>query len=248
MTREEKVLQLKQDFDEVYEAGKQAEYDAFWDTYQQNGEKGDYAYSFAGHGWTYDNFKPKYDISPTNLNTCFHGFFSGVSGSAKYVDFVDLLEKCGVTLDTSRCTNFASTFMSSYITRLGVIDLRSATRSISGTFYASFLVTIEKIIISENIAFTNNAFQNAGSLENLTFEGVIGQSGLNLQWSTKLSRASIENVIGCLSSTTSGLTVTLSREAVDYAFESEEDRGDGSWSSEWSALVDTKPNWTISLV
>ena len=33
----EKVLRQKQDFDDVYEAGKKAEYDAFWDAFQDNG-------------------------------------------------------------------------------------------------------------------------------------------------------------------------------------------------------------------
>jgi hypothetical protein len=55
MTREEKVLQLKQDFDEVYDAGKQAEYDAFWDVFQNNGNRTDYARAFADGKMRYLN-------------------------------------------------------------------------------------------------------------------------------------------------------------------------------------------------
>ena len=37
-------------------------YDAFWDTFQRNGERKDYRYGFSGIGWNDENFKPKYDI------------------------------------------------------------------------------------------------------------------------------------------------------------------------------------------
>jgi hypothetical protein len=67
--------------------------------------------------------------------------------------------------------------------------------------------------------------------------GTVSVSGLNLQWSTKLSKASITSIINCLSSTTSGLSITLSKTAVDNAFTAEE----------WAALENTKHNWTIAL-
>ena len=35
----EKVLRAKTDLDDVYEAGKKAEYDAFWDEYQDYGNR-----------------------------------------------------------------------------------------------------------------------------------------------------------------------------------------------------------------
>jgi hypothetical protein len=67
---------------------------------------------------------------------------------------------------------------------------------------------------------------------------VIGQKNFNVHWSPKLSKASIESIINALSSTTSGLTVTISKTAKEAAFT----------SAEWSALIATKSNWTISLV
>lgn len=42
--------------------GKQAEHDAFWDCFQQNGERSDYEYAFCGSGWTDENYSPKYPI------------------------------------------------------------------------------------------------------------------------------------------------------------------------------------------
>ena len=46
----------------VHEAGKQAEYDAFWDVYQNYGNPTRYHYAFTGSKWNDTNFKPKYDI------------------------------------------------------------------------------------------------------------------------------------------------------------------------------------------
>jgi hypothetical protein len=67
---------------------------------------------------------------------------------------------------------------------------------------------------------------------------VIGQKNFNVHWSPKLSKASIESIINALSSTTSGLTVTISKTAKEAVFTTEE----------WATLIATKPNWTISLV
>lgn len=85
MTIAEQVTRLKQDFDAVYEAGKsaggggdteaayqqgvvdgkQAEYDRFWDAYQQNGNRSTYNYAFSYGFWTDEIYNPKYPINGT---------------------------------------------------------------------------------------------------------------------------------------------------------------------------------------
>lgn len=50
-------------YDQGFAAGKQAEYDAFWDVYQQNGYRTDYNFAFAGNGWTDETYNPKYPIN-----------------------------------------------------------------------------------------------------------------------------------------------------------------------------------------
>ena len=83
-------------------------------------------------------------------------------------------------------------------------------------------------------------FTYCSSLTNLTIEGVIGFNGTTIT-SPNLSKASIISVINALSSTTAnGHKLTLSKTAVTNALGSVDD-------AEWSALVATKPNWTISL-
>ena len=49
-------------YNEGLEAGKKAEYDKFWDTWQQNGNRADYVACFAGVAWTDEMYNPKYDI------------------------------------------------------------------------------------------------------------------------------------------------------------------------------------------
>jgi hypothetical protein len=93
-----------------------------------------------------------------------------------------------------------------------------------------------------------NTFHYAYDTEHIGFEGIIAQNGLNLQWSTKLDKESHVKLVNTLSSTTSGLSVTVSQTAVNKAFETSEGANDGSTSQEWLNLIATKPNWTISIV
>ncbi|MBR4295755.1 MAG: hypothetical protein IKT56_02815 [Clostridia bacterium] len=55
----------------VYDAGKQAEYDRFWDAFQNYGKRTDYSYAFAYGGWNNNTYNPKYIISPSACNGLF---------------------------------------------------------------------------------------------------------------------------------------------------------------------------------
>lgn len=46
-----------------YNEGKTAEQNAFWDTYQDNGNRTNYDHAFAGEGWTDELYDPKYPIN-----------------------------------------------------------------------------------------------------------------------------------------------------------------------------------------
>ena len=50
------------DYDEGYADGKQAEYDAFWDAYQDNGNRNVYVDGFIREGWNEVTYNPKYPI------------------------------------------------------------------------------------------------------------------------------------------------------------------------------------------
>jgi hypothetical protein len=76
------------------------------------------------------------------------------------------------------------------------------------------LVTIEKIIIEEDIII-QNWFVNDYALENITIEGTIGQNGFDIHWSTKLSKSSILSILNACNKANAGVTVTLPKKCVD---------------------------------
>lgn len=206
MSIAEKLTQIAENEQKVYDAGKQAEYDAFWDEYQANGSRKHYDTAFGGEGWTSENFKPKYDIKPTAAMYMFRK--TNIAG-----DLVEICENLGMSIDFSECVSMGEVFSNAFnITRVGVIDVRKAT-NVSNMFAWSNAKTIDKIIVTETTPM--NYFPGAmPELENITIEGTIGQNGFNVQYSTKLTHDSLMSIINALqdkSTNTSGTvwTVTL---------------------------------------
>lgn len=143
-----------------------------------------------------------------------------------------------------------STFRENYIKDIikdNYFNYKTSATTLAYTFYyATRLENARTLHVREDTKYTS-AFSGCSSLEEIRFNGTIGQNGLSFAQSTKLSKDSIESVIEHLSSTTSGLTVTFSRTAVNKAFETSSGAADGSTSTEWTTLVASKSNWTISL-
>lgn len=110
--------------------------------------------------------------------------------------------------------------------------------------YCRKLIRIRTITVNEKVRYVK-WFDNCTSLEDLSIEGTIG-AAIDLHWSP-LSKASILSTITALSDSTSGLTASFSLTAVNTAFETTAGSADGSTSEEWTALIATKPNWTIAL-
>ena len=53
-------------YDKGYTDGQEAERSAFWDIYQDNGNRTVYQNAFSGAGWNDETFTPKYDMKPTS--------------------------------------------------------------------------------------------------------------------------------------------------------------------------------------
>lgn len=211
------------------------EYDEFWDTFQDNGNRTDYQCGFGGKGWTKDNFKPKYDIKPKwGGATCMFRCF-GFEGN-----FREHLEQLGRTLDTSGLNGVTQLFyQASGITELPFLDFGNATNSFSQNFNGCTSLQKLHFKMNEKATFDNTCFNGCSSLVDLTVEGTIGSS-INLADAVLLNRASIESVINALSPTVSGKALSISQQAVANAF-------NGDYSGSWTDLYNTKPNWTISL-
>lgn len=234
MTAAEQIIRAKNDYDAVLEAGKQAEYDRFWDVVQQNGNRVDYRYAFGGDGWTKETFKPKYDLKPTGCNCMFAGF-STQGGSG--VSITECLEQAGVILDTSNSTNCQQMFYACRAIEIPNINLGKATNASNLCYDALRLKKIE-ITVPESCPLTvyNNWFGGCKELEDLTVNGVLKYS-LDLGSCTKLNRNSFGNVFNAMSTTVTGQTLTVSEAAVNATHTPDE----------WALLTSMWPNWTYVL-
>lgn len=232
-----KPQEMAENINDVYDAGKQAEYDAFWDSLQQRGTRTGYNNAFCH--WKTDIFKPKYNMKPTRADGMFNVFSSKV-------DLVEHLKACGVTLDTSKATAMQNFCSYSQLVRVGEISFVSAAHANSAFEYARELVTIDKMILATSGSQAlSNTFLYADKLENITIEGVIGQN-ISFGYSP-LSKDSIISIVNALSSTASGKTLTLKKTAVNNAFGIDID-DEATWGegTEFYSLRHTKDNWTFS--
>lgn len=190
-----------------YEQGKKAEYDAFWDAYQENGARTQYNGAFYGEGWHDDNFKPKYDIAPVRYG-CSSTFFQ-----CRVTDLVAALDRQGVKLDFSQVHSLSSAFQASSITKIPPLDLSSAITCGNAFYNCNNLKAITLDNIKEVCDFAKT-FTNCTELTDVTLSGTVGQD-IGFQHSTKLTADSIRSIITHLSDTAQGKTLTLSRTAVD---------------------------------
>lgn len=237
-------------YDEGFEDGKKAEYDAFWDAFQSDkGNPHNYQYTFCNYAWNDETFKPKYDlvfgIGYTGTNAFWGSHITNIAES---------LEKLGCKMDTTLCGYMSSMFQGSQTKRIPELNCQhaadyDAVYGFYGVFINSRVETIDRIIVPENLNY-KDTFKGCENLKNIEFDGVIGQD-INFQWSTKLKAASIESIINHLSDAATGKTLTLSLTAVDNAYGWYLPGGSfagGSNSGVWSDLEASKPNWTINLV
>lgn len=240
-------------YDAGYEKGNQTgndngyvqAYDDFWTAYHTNTEMANGRHRFYGWEINEKTFRPQKDFTVTD----FYRMFRGTTGE---FDLVELCEKRGVKMVLKAATINSSmeVFGSSSVVRIGEVDLSVGTGNYwQGTFErCTKLHTIEKLVLSEKV-YPLSMFTSCFQLQNLTIEGTIGENGFNVQWSTKLSKASITSIINALSETTSGLTVTLSKTAVNNAFGINVDDAT-TWGegTEYYTLRHSKDNWSISYI
>ena len=190
---------------EVYDKGRNDEYDDFWDDFQKNGNAHDYMCAFGNDGWSDANFKPKYPIISNNMHRTFR--------STRVTDLKKKLTECGVYLDSSAAWDFTQAFgYSSYILTVPELDMRNATTLTSMFCTDSKLHTVDKIIFSENNNLSFTEFAKACySLKEIRFEGKIANN-IDFSWSP-LSVESMKSIISCLKNhtgTTKEATQTLS--------------------------------------
>lgn len=112
-------------------------------------------------------------------------------------------------------------------------------------FTNSALITLE-FKIKYGIAF-NLTFAGCTALKNLTIIGEIATSGFDVSPCEELSSDSIKSIFSALSTTKSGLSITLSKTSVNNAFEIDvDDETTYPEGSEYYELRHSRDNWGIN--
>ena len=210
---------------EGIEEGKQEAYDAFWDSFQQNGNRTHYGYAFLR--WAADIYAPKYPMKPTNTSYMYNG------------TTIPDLKLAGV-LDMSDVTSVQWMFASSAIESIDVVDFSHTNSDLTGVFYcANKLHTIGKLILKSdgtsaiNTSAWDETIASCTALENITIEGLIGKS-ISFKESPKLTNASVQSIIDHLKDMTGLAAQTLTFHATVG----------GNLTAEQKAAISAK-NWTL---
>lgn len=200
----EEAIVVERKYTEAFEAGRKAEYDAFWDAFQDYGKRVNYENAFSGQGtWNDATFKPKYDII---LAAGYSGFY--MFWSSAISNIAETLEKCGVKLDTSRTNVLSQAFQYAKTARIPEIDGSNLRADGLGyTFLSPYIVTIDKLIVPETLKFTSS-FDSCNNLRNITFEGTIGNS-ISFADSPLLTEKSVQSILDHLKDLTGQAAQTI---------------------------------------
>lgn len=149
-------------------------YDAFWDALQDNGNRANYNYAFAGIGWTDETFNPKYPISVTDL------------GGNAFAQSEITTTKVPISYDV---TNVSNTNVFSYCGKLKTIPSLRVTENV--TVYARWfyncyaLETVnftEDSVIAADIAFDRSPLLTSASVDSIihALKDLTGQTAQTL--------------------------------------------------------------------
>ncbi len=100
MSIAEKLTTVAENQQRVYDAGKKAEYDAFWDVYQSNGQPRNYSNRFTQ--WSDAIYKPKYPIIVYENGSCL-SCFNNATITDTLVD-ITFQKGCDVRYFFSNCS------------------------------------------------------------------------------------------------------------------------------------------------
>lgn len=193
MTIAEKLTTIAENEKQVYFSGRQDASEEFWDSITNYGARTEYPQAFREWGGEY--FRPTRKITPTASSSADRFLYK--SPNIKRVE--------RAYLDFSQKPRGASNQYSYYYTFYSCPELEvieDIGMQPDYTYYATFsscpkLRKVAKVRCDENTKFYET-FAWCTALESVYFEGIIGQNGLNLQWSTKLTHESLMSIINAL--------------------------------------------------
>lgn len=143
-------------YDRGVSDGKQAEYDAFWDAFQENGNRRQYNWAFYGTNWIDACYAPKYDII--------------IEGAATNAFAQTGITDTKVTIDISGATNTTGLFSNSVaVATIRKLKVSESTPFAVDTFaWTTALtdITIEGTI-GNSIAFPNSNKLTTASVQSI---------------------------------------------------------------------------------
>lgn len=224
MTMAKKLEQIAQNEQKIYDKGLSDGYNTFWDTYQftkdENGNpklREDYSFAFAGPGWKDKIFIPKHKIEKITNATQMFCKSEIKELYTKLFSAENLPDDYKPRFDLRECKDLTDMFRDSQITHIPSL-IFPENRGLINTFCnANKLHTIESLELHNN-EFSKNAFGWCAALANIN--EIKGNFIGNIDFSScgQLTKASIENIVNALSDKISGKTLTLSTNAVHWAF------------------------------
>lgn len=168
MTVAEKLIKIDENMQKVFEAGRQAEYDAFWDALQANGTRENYEYAFSR--WEAEYVRPKRKVVPTSRSI----YMFSHNSQLKKVEsqYFDLSKgSCGFGLTEGHYRTFENCISLEEVEDIGMK---------AGYYYATWqrchaLKKISVVRASEESVF-NDPFIRCDALEEIRFEGTIANN------------------------------------------------------------------------
>ncbi len=141
----------------VYKAGQKAEYDKFWDVYQDYGNRTNYANAFYNIGWNDETYQPKYNIVIVG-----NGY-----GCFGYSNITDTK----VDIDISNSTNAGNFFYTCFYLKT-IKKLIVSEKITSYTNFFKFCVALEDIAI-EGIIGADISFADSNKLTHDSLMSII---------------------------------------------------------------------------
>ena len=239
MSIADKLITIAENEQKVYESGKATERSAFWDVFQDYGNRTDYNYAFTY--WMSEYIHPKYKVIPT-ANAALRQIFQYCKTLKKlekdYFDFSKTPQNLNQTGATyGYYFTFNSCLSLEEIEDIGLIPQNAYTQTFA---YDGSLHTIAKLGVAETTTF-DRTFGSCKELQNITIDGTIGQSGFDIHWSKNLTAKSLKSIVDALSTTTSGLSITFPTTA-EANYNANPPEGA---PQTWAELVATRSNWTF---
>lgn len=163
----------------------------FWNGFQENGARTNFADGFRGWKNMHNYWCPIHDINPIEGSMMFYNATSNLG-------LPEMCEKAGINqIDWSKVQTFNQVFSYAKIPDIGVIDTRGS-RSMSSILASSYVQKAHLILKEDGSQGAHSgAFTNATKLTDLTIEGKIGDT-VNLSTCTNLSTDSMKSVIMAL--------------------------------------------------